>query len=126
MTTDKKRPVNLNLISFKFPPMALVSIAHRISGLLLFIFVPFLLWLLGSIHGSAAGFEQTGNFLSSGLMKLLAWVVMLSGIFHVLAGVRHLIMDMGMGEGLCAARASALIVMALFVLSIILTGVWLW
>ncbi len=127
MSEKNKRPVNLNLMSFKFPLPALVSIAHRISGVLLFLLTPILLYIIASTLGSASHFMAFVVMVqSSVLLKLLIWLSLLALIYHLLAGIRHLVMDMGFGESFVAARLSASILFVLFLLVIVLTGVWIW
>jgi succinate dehydrogenase / fumarate reductase, cytochrome b subunit len=122
-----KRPVNLNLISFKFPLPSLVSIAHRISGVLMFVLLPFVLFLL--THLLAAG--STGPVIAyfhhlAMVWKVLAWVMLVATIYHCIAGIRHLFMDMGIGESFVAANRSAIMVFITLLIVIVLTGVWLW
>ncbi len=119
-----KRPVNLNLMSFKFPLTALVSIAHRISGVLMFLLIPVALYQLHLLLSSSlvVGIVSHESFV----LKLLIWVTLVATIYHVIAGVRHLIMDMGYGESFSAATKSAAVIFVLLVLSIVLVGVWVW
>ena len=127
MSHKKKNPVNLNLLSFKFPVPALVSIAHRISGVLLFLLTPVMIYALAYSLGSANQF--TGFIVSvqtSIFLKLIVWVTMLALMYHLLAGVRHLIMDMGFGETFSAARISAIVLIIVFIALIVLTGLWIW
>ena len=123
---NKKRPVNLALTTLRFPPMAMVSIGHRISGILLFIFLPFLIYLLHESLISADSFAATHVLLGHPGVRCLLWVIGAATLFHLVAGIRHLLMDFGFGESLNAGRKSAY---AVFILSAILSvflGVWLW
>ncbi|BCA96747.1 succinate dehydrogenase, cytochrome b556 subunit [Legionella antarctica] len=123
---NKKRPVNLDLGSLKFPPMAIASILHRISGLLLFILLPVMLFILGKSLHSEEIFEQTKSMLTSPYYKLALWAFSAAMIYHVLAGIRHLLMDMGFGEHLETARRSAIFVIVLSVILTIFLGIWIW
>ena len=119
-----KRPVNLNLMSFKFPLTALVSIAHRISGVLMFLLIPVALFQLHAVLSSSL---NTGLMSHQGfVIQFLVWVTLVATIYHVIAGVRHLIMDLGFGESFSAATKSAALIFVLLVLSILFVGVWVW
>lgn len=120
------RPVNLDLTSLKFPPMAIVSILHRISGVLLFILFPILLCAFGVSLQSETDFQSIKNQLSGLPGKLLLWAFSVALIFHLLAGIRHILMDMGFGEGLQAGRRSAMLVIACAVVLMIFLGLWIW
>jgi succinate dehydrogenase / fumarate reductase, cytochrome b subunit len=123
----KERPVNLNLISFKFPLPALVSIGHRITGVLLFFLVPFALYILQALVAYSLGSSQTFYFLSPNFFwKLIIWAMLAVTAYHIIAGVRHLIMDFGVGESFSVAQKTAATVFVLFLAVIIYTGVWLW
>ncbi len=121
-----KRPVNLDLSSLKYPPMAIVSILHRISGLLMFILVPVMLCYLGCSLKSPESFETLVQYLINPWAKLMIWVFISAWAFHVLAGIRHILMDMGIGESLEAGRRSAILVILLAVFSTLLLGIWIW
>ena len=126
MTKGKKRPVNLNLMSFKFPPMALVSIAHRISGVILFLLLPIWLLIFARAMHSSASFSGLHDMLSSVPGKVLVWLMLMAVIFHLLAGLRHLVMDMGFGESLSVSRFTAYVLMAVVLAVAVLLGVWVW
>lgn len=123
---NKQRPVNLDLTKFHFPPMAIVSILHRITGVLLFLFLPVLLVLLDYSLRSATDFQRLAQVMQTGGMKFVLWLILCSVFFHVIAGLRHLIMDLGVGESVQAGRASAYTVFGLAIISFILAGVWVW
>ena len=126
MSRANKMPVNLNLMSFKFPPMAIVSIAHRVSGFILFLMLPWLFYILSQILSDPLHWQALMQLMQSPFIKLLNWILLAAVLFHVIAGIRHLILDLGVGESLQAMRCSAWSVLVLFVLAVIGTGVWLW
>ena len=123
---NKKRPVNLNLTTIKFSLPAIVSILHRISGVILFLLIPLLLWVLDNSLFSENSFDTVQAIANIWLVKLLVFVSMTALIYHLFAGIRHLLMDTGWGETLPAARKSAKVVIGLTVLVMILLGIWLW
>ena len=123
---NKKRPVNLDLGSMKFPPMAIASILHRISGVILFILLPVLICLLGQSLHSEAAFNHVRMDLAAPGYKLILWAFSAALAYHILAGIRHMIMDLGFGEHLCASKRTAVLVIALAVIATILLGMWIW
>ena len=60
------------------------------------------------------------------IVKLVIWAVVSGLLYHLIAGIKHLVMDLGIGETLEGAQTGAKLVVALSVISIVLTGVWLW
>lgn len=125
-TVNHKRPVNLDLGSLKFPPMAIASILHRTSGIVLFLLFPVMLYLLSLSLHSGATFNQLQHMLVNPVWKLLLWAFNMALIYHILAGIRHLLIDFGFGEGLSAGRNSANFVIALAIILSVLLGVWIW
>lgn len=125
-TVKQKRPVNLDLMSLKYPPMAIASILHRISGVILFLLFPGILYLLGMSLRSEASFEQTLSIIANPFIKLSLYAFSAALAFHLLAGIRHLIMDLGFGEGLSAGRRTAILVNILALGLIIFLGLWIW
>lgn len=121
-----KRPINLNLFTIHFPIPAIVSILHRITGVILFLLIPFMIWGLGLSLSSQQDFEQVYQFLTSPLMKFIIWCVLAALIYHLIAGVRHLLMDMGIGEELKTGKLGALLTIIISLILIVLAGVWLW
>jgi len=123
---NKQRPVNLNLFTIRFPRTAIVSILHRISGVLIFLSLPLLLCALQQSISSADSFAHLQASLASPLGKLLAWFILSAFLCHILAGLRHLLMDMGVGETLGIARFTATLVLVLTILSMLGLGFLLW
>ena len=121
-----KRPVNLALHRMQFPPMAIVSILHRISGVLIFLLLPFALYLLSNSLQSQFTFIELRHTFPSPLFSFLSWVLISSVGFHFFAGLRHMIMDCGFFESLKAARITAYIILFLGVVICVLSGVWVW
>lgn len=123
---NTKRPVNLDLGTLKFPHMAIASILHRISGIGLFLLLPVMIYLLGQSLASADSFSQMKTMITHPCYKLILLAFSAAMSYHLLAGIRHLIMDMGFGEHLCAGRRTAVLVIALAVLITIFLGFWIW
>lgn len=122
----KERPVHIDLTKMKFPPMAIISIMHRISGVFLFLLLPLVLYLFHLSLQSEVSFSVLQDIIAGPWVTFLLWVFFSAMSFHLFAGIRHMIMDCGFAENLKSARLTAYVVMALEVIAIILLGVWLW
>jgi succinate dehydrogenase / fumarate reductase cytochrome b subunit len=122
----RDRPVNLNLFTIKFPITAIVSILHRISGVILFLLIPFFLALLQNSLYVPETFETINlQITDSVFTKVGLWIGLSALFYHLLAGIRHLCMDVGFGEQIIIARASSYLVFILaFAISIAL-GIYL-
>jgi succinate dehydrogenase / fumarate reductase, cytochrome b subunit len=81
------------LTAYRLPLAGRVSILHRVSGALLFVFLPFLLYLFDQSLTSELSFEVFKNFLAYPLVKIITLVLAWAFLFHFCAGVRHLVMD---------------------------------
>jgi len=123
---NNKRPVNLNLMTIRFPLTAIVSILHRISGVLLFLAIPLLLWLFQLSLNSAHDFHYVVALLTGSLMKLVTLILLASLVYHLLAGIRHLLMDVGIGESLQLGRLGARLVLGASIIFTLVIGAWLW
>ncbi len=122
----KKRPEYLNLLKIRLPLPGWVSILHRISGAALFLFIPFLLWLLQQSLGSAESYEGFKNALANPLVKLVLFGLVWAFLHHFFAGIRYLALDMHLGIELGPARASSTAVLIVSILLTLLIGVRLW
>lgn len=100
-------PKFLNLFHMRFPIGAFASIGHRISGVLLLIGLPFLAFALERSLRSEAAFESLRTAVGSPWWGLPVVVLVWAAAQHVLAGVRHMLMDIGIGRHLAPARTSA-------------------
>ncbi|MGF6245420.1 MULTISPECIES: succinate dehydrogenase, cytochrome b556 subunit [Paraburkholderia] len=81
------------LTAYRLPLAGRVSILHRLSGGLLFVFLPFLLYLFDQSLTSELSFDVFKGFLSNIIVKLITLVLAWAFLFHFCAGVRHLFMD---------------------------------
>ena len=108
------------------PVTAYISILHRASGVALIAAVGILLGLLAYSLKSAEDFASVQACLHSVPMRLLIWAVLSAFIYHLVAGIKHLVMDMGIGETLEGGKAGAVLVAVLSVIGVLLAGVWVW
>lgn len=120
------RPVNLDLSTIRLPITAISSILHRISGILIFAGVAVLLWALQQSLASEESFNQLKECLSGTFAKLVLWAILSGVIYHFFAGVKHLVMDMGIGETLEGGKKLSLAVFVVSAIGILLAGVWIW
>ena len=122
----KQRPVNLNLSTIKMHPAANASILHRISGVIMVFAIGILLWTLSLSLSSAEGFAQIQSLLDGVFFKLIIIGIVSALIYHVLGGIRHLLMDLGHFEELASGNATAKLIIALWLVLTVLVGVKLW
>lgn len=92
---EKQRPVNLDLQTIRFPITAIASILHRVSGVITFVAVGILLWLLGTSLSSPEGFLTAASIMDSFFVKFIMWGILTALAYHVVVGIRHLMMDFG-------------------------------
>ena len=123
----KKNPINLDLFTIKFPFTAITSIVHRISGVVLFLCLPLMYWMLGKSLKSSQDFDFLMGLLHHSIwFSALFWLMVNAMAYHILAGLRHLMMDFGFGETQKTAKTSAIIMVILFVVVMVWTGVLIW
>lgn len=123
---NSKRPVNLDITTIKLPLPAYTSILHRISGVILFIGLGFLLYGLELSLASEESFDALKALLSAPLAKIIIWGILSALIYHLIAGVKHLLMDVDVGDGKESGSLGAIITLVLSTVLIILAGVWVW
>ncbi|VAW75952.1 Succinate dehydrogenase cytochrome b-556 subunit [hydrothermal vent metagenome] len=107
MAKQKAAPKYLNLLAIKLPPGGIASIGHRISGVFMFLSIPLFVWLFGLSLESEAGFLRAVELMQGTPFRLLSLVLVWSLSHHLLAGLRHLFLDIDVGVEKGAARLSA-------------------
>ena len=120
------RPKNLELQTVHFPLPAITSILHRISGVIVFVGIAILLFLLAESLRSEQGFANVQQWLTAPLVKFVVWGILAGLLYHLIAGIKHLVMDMGVGETLQGGVNGARLVVIVSVITIIAAGVWIW
>jgi succinate dehydrogenase / fumarate reductase, cytochrome b subunit len=121
-----QRPVFLSIHKIRLPLNALVSIFHRVSGLVMFLSLPWVLCALSHSLSSAQGYSKVQAWLYTDHMGFVTYVVLLAWVYHAVAGLRHLVMDMGWGESLAASRLTSMLVLAVTAVCAYVLGVWIW
>lgn len=121
-----KRPVNLDISTIHLPLAALTSITHRVSGVIVFFGIAGLLCLLDLSLSSEEEFNTLRAAGLSPLVKFLLWGVLAALVYHMVAGVKHLLLDIGIGESKEAGPRGAQLTIVVSAILIVLLGVWVW
>lgn len=108
----RQRPVYLNLMQIRLPIMGMVSLAHRASGVLLFLVIPYAVYLLGLSLASRAGFNHVMLQLQQPWLRFVLMTVLWALAHHLFAGIRFLLIDADLGVKKSSARLSAWLVIA--------------
>ncbi len=121
----KTRPIYTNIhitqiVGYRLPPAGIVSILHRVSGVLMFLLLPFVVWMLDSSLTSEISYDGFTNIFAAGFGMIPAWFVKLvvlgllwAYLHHFIAGVRHLWMDATHSVSKAQGHSSAVVTMAL-------------
>ena len=120
------RPVNLDLTTVRFPLPAITSILHRISGVALFFGIGVMLYFLQLSLESRAGFDRVIELMATGPIKLILWLILSGLLYHLIAGVKHLLMDWGMGESREGALRGAQVTLLLTAIAVVLAWGMIW
>ena len=123
---NSNRPKNLDLTTIELPLPAKASIVHRISGFALFFAVAFMLTALNASLESAESFAELKSTFDNGLAKLITWLILSAVGYHLIAGIKHLVMDAGIGESKEGGKVGAIITLVGGAIVIALAGVWVW
>lgn len=107
------------IVNYRLPLAGFSSILHRVTGMLMFLLLPFVLYLLDKSLTSESSFEYFKSFASGGFARLLILALSWGYLHHFCAGIRHLILDNHIGVDKDSARKSAV---AVFVVSLPLAG----
>ena len=121
MANNNNRPVFLNLFRIHLPVTAVLSLAHRATGILLFLLIPGLIYLLGLSVEGPQGFQQVRSLVEQPVWRsvfiLMAWFL----AHHLFAGIRFLLIDIDIGVDVSASRRGAWLVLVAGVLVMLLT-----
>ena len=123
MKTD--RPINLPLsqvISVNAKsPIAIASILHRISGIVLFLLIPVMLWLLQNSLYSPEHFVRVFDNI---LVRFVAWIFVAATAYHFVMGIKHLFADMGMNEELKSGKTASVVSFVIAAILIVASFIW--
>ncbi|UAA40770.1 succinate dehydrogenase, cytochrome b556 subunit [Paraneptunicella aestuarii] len=122
----KQRPVNLQLNTISFPPSAISSILHRVTGVAMFFALLFVICAWAMSLTSAEGFATVQELMNGFIGKVIAIGTVSALTYHLLAGLRHVVMDFGHWEEIESGNNSAKVTIVLWVIITIVIGVVLW
>ena len=117
---NNKRPKHLKLLKIKMPVTAVVSILHRVSGIILFLSIPYIIWLFSLSVKSVYGYTEALTILNSGCGKLVNVLLLWAITHHFYAGLRFLILDLDIGITREAAIKVAWLVQVLVLITLVL------
>src|SRR5688572_29145448 len=123
---SKARPKFLNLFQIRQPAPAIVSILHRISGAILFLFLWLFLIGLQRSLASPDSYADLRSLLDQPFTKIVILGLLWAYLHHSFAGIRHLGLDLRLGIQLPAARTTAWVVLTLSVGLTLIIGALLW
>ena len=116
---------DLNLLNLPVP--GLVSIFHRVTGVVMFlVLIPAVLFVVEGTLGSEAGFNRWKAFFSEPLAKVVFLVFVWVYMHHFFAGIRYLLLDVHIGIDLASARLSAKMVLVAGLVATLLIGMRIW
>lgn len=125
-TPIRNRPKNLNLFTIRLPINAVVSILHRMSGMLLFLLIPALIWALQTSLSNESNFDKLGVMFRHWTLKLILIGFSWPFFHHLYAGLRHLGQDVHWMTTLNKARFSSRIVLGLGACSMLSFAYYIW
>jgi succinate dehydrogenase / fumarate reductase cytochrome b subunit len=120
-----ERPLSPHLSVYKFKYTLATSIVNRLSGLVLSLGFVLLVYWLVALAGGARSYAQARAWLGLGVFKLVYLVLIGAFVYHLLAGLRHLVWDTGRGIDKASSKMSAWWLSALSLIGTILLAYWL-
>lgn len=106
----KNRPIFMNLLQIRMPVVAVLSFAHRVSGVMMCMLIPFLIYLLDLSLRNEQGYAQALDILRHPFVKFMAVLIVWGLAHHMLAGIRFLLIDADIGVERDSARRSAWVI----------------
>jgi len=121
------RPIYLNLFKIKLPVAGIISIFHRVTGVLLFLFIPVSLYYLQLSIQSERLFEQVSYLMVSPFSRFIILLFIWSYVHHLLTGIRFLLIDVDLFLEKRMARSSAwsVVIVEFIIMAIIIKGLFL-
>ncbi len=126
MSTTNKRPLkNLYLPGIQLPVGGVVSILHRLSGILWVVSLPLMLWFLQQSLTDDSSYQRVSALFATLPIRLLSLILVMIVTHHLVAGVRHLLQDVEIGVTREGGSRGAWIVMLTVAVASSVAGVWL-
>ena len=107
---NKQAPVYLNLFKIKLPLTGIVSLLHRVTGVVLFLAIPLSIYLLQLSMQGEQGFLEATQLINSPFIIFIELIIFSALIYHFFAGIRFLLMDIDFGVDLKTAMTSSWVV----------------
>jgi succinate dehydrogenase / fumarate reductase, cytochrome b subunit len=126
MTKKQNRPVYLNLVKIRLPVGGVLSILHRLTGAVLVLLLPFALYILDRSLQDSTAFADISTRVNSLEGRIVILIIVWAFTQHFMSGIRHLLLDIGIGDSNSAARLNAWLAFAATGAIVITTGVCLW
>lgn len=125
---QKQRPVYLDVpkLAMNLPIPGIISILHRVSGVALFVALPFLLYLLAGTLSQEEQFASYQALVAHPLVKIVLLGLLWGYMHHFCAGIRFLLLDAHKGLELPTARMTAKLVVVVSLALTVILGAWLW
>ena len=95
MAANSKRPTSPHLQVYRLPLTGIISITHRMTGVMLSVGLIFFVYIISSVAGGSTSYTAMQSLMSVWLIKLIYWGFIYALFFHLCHGVRHLIWDAG-------------------------------
>ncbi|ART79029.1 succinate dehydrogenase cytochrome b556 large subunit [Oceanisphaera avium] len=124
--TKKQRPVHLDLRTIRQPVAAIASILHRVSGVITLFALAILLWLLSYSLSSEAGFLKVVDIVDGFFVWFILWGILTALAYHIVGGIRHMIMDLGYCSELETGALSAKVALGVTAFLSVLAGIMVW
>jgi succinate dehydrogenase / fumarate reductase, cytochrome b subunit len=125
-STPRPKFLNLLTLGLNMSITAKISILHRISGFLLFLSIPFVLYILNRSLISPDFYAMLYGICSSSAMKLIYLAIIFAFIYHMISGVRFLFLDIDVGVQIKTAKTTAVVVLLLSIILTAVLGVLIW
>ena len=123
MQQAKPRPVFLNLMQIRLPVAGVMSIIHRVTGVVMVLSIPLLIYLFDLSLAGPQGFAEVGALFDNILVKLILLGFIWGLMHHLMAGIRYLLIDIDVGVEKPLFRQTAwAVIIAAPVLALILMG----
>lgn len=122
--TRNGRPIYLNLLQIRLPVPGFMSILHRVSGALLTLSIPFVIYVLDLSLRGPEGYAKAHVLLAGWPAKVVLLGLLWALLHHLLAGIRYLLLDVDVGIDRPRYRQSAwAVLVAAPALAVLLLGV---
>jgi succinate dehydrogenase / fumarate reductase cytochrome b subunit len=123
MQSAKPKPVFLNLMQIRLPVAGVMSIIHRLSGVVMVLSIPLLVYLFDLSLSGPQGFAEAAGLFSNILLKLILFLFLWGLAHHLLAGIRYLLIDIDLGVEKPLFRQTAwAVIVAAPILALVLMG----